>query len=142
MKTKLLTLFLLGLAALALPAQTVGLNAKISSAEPKTNAFVWVTLATGTNAVASSTNRWFTAATFYGYKAATNNAAPTANTATAYIGFKDPAATVTTADTPAIVDTIAAGSWLALQRTGTKYNLADVYFVGSTGDKILIVFEQ
>lgn len=148
MKTKFnLSLWLLtiGLLAIAAPgaAQTVGLNGKLSSAEPKTNAFVWVTLVTGTNVAATATNpTMFSAATFYGYKSATNNAAPTANTASAYIGYKDTAGTITTANTPAVFDTITAGSYLGLRTIGVKYNLSQFYFVGTTGDKVLIVYEQ
>lgn len=147
MKIKLCLLALLGLWTLdsglgTLHAQTMGMNAKITSAEPKTNNFMWVTLTTGTAVAASSTNLSFTAATFYGYKAVANNAAPTANTAAAYIGFKDPAGVLVSAGTPALVDTIAANSFLAIARIGTKYNLADVYLLGTTGDKVLIVFQQ
>lgn len=142
MKRTLLCGLLLGALALPAAAQTVGLNGKISSAEPKTNAFVWVACTTGTNVAAVSTNLMFSAATFYGVKAATNNAAPTANTGTVYLGLKDPAGSVTTADTPAVFDTITAGSYLALKTVGVKYNLKDFYFVGATGDKVLIVFEQ
>jgi len=133
---------LLLLTALSAGAQSAGLNSKASSAEPKAPKFKWVTLTTGTAVAASTTNLQFTTATFYGVKAAANNAAPTANTGTAYIGYKDVTGEVVTANQPALVDSIAAGSWLALNNIGTRYNLTDFYFLGSTGDKVLIVYEQ
>ena len=134
-------LLFLGL-TLAAGAQTMGLNAKITSADPKQVKFKLVSLTTGTNVVASSTNLQFTAATFYGYKSATNNAVFTTNSAAVYVGWKDSLGVLTTSNTPAIVDTISPGSYLGLSKTGAKYNLADLYFVGSTGDSVVIAYEE
>lgn len=136
MKT-ILTLFL-GLVALAVPAQTMGLNAKISSAEPKRVQCKWVTLTSNTNVVASSTNLQFTAATFYGLKAdGSGTNAPTANTASVYVGFRDETGT-----NISNAATITAGSYVQLVGTGTKYNLTEITFTGTTGDKVLVVYEQ
>ena len=67
MKNKLMVLGVaLGTATAALGQGTVALNSKISSAEPKAIKLKWVTLTTGTNVVASTTNLQFTTATFYG----------------------------------------------------------------------------
>lgn len=139
---RLLFVVALGLAVTA-SAQTVSLNAKISSAEPKTNAFFWVTLTNGAYARPTATPVMFTSATFYGYKHVTNNAAPTTNASPAYIGYLDVAGAATTTNTPAIFDTIGAGSYLGLRAPpGTKYDLSQFFFTGADGDKVFIVFEQ
>jgi hypothetical protein len=146
--SKLLVLvwLLVGLVVLsaALPAMgQSGLNSGMSKAEPKAAQYKFVTLATGTAVQASTTNLQFTAATFYGVKAVSATAAPTANTESAYVGFKDATgASGVTANSPAFCDTITAGSYVSLTQTGTKYDLKDVYFLGTTGDKVLIVYTQ
>lgn len=139
MKT-IIAIIAIVLCAATLQAQ--GLNSRIASAEPKSQKYIWVTLSTGTAVQGVSTNLLFTSATFYGYKAVANNAGATANTASTSIGFVDSAGAVVTANQPAFVDTITAGSWLSLGKTGTKYNLSEIYFLGTTGDKILVVYEQ
>lgn len=128
----------------ALPGLGQGaLNADMSKAQPKAPKFLFVTLATGTAVQASATNLQFTAATFYGVKAVSATAAPTANTGTAYIGFTDATgASGVAAASPAFCDSITAGSYVSLAQTGTKYNLQDIYLLGTTGDKILIVYTQ
>ena len=146
MKTKfsmlVMVLMVVWLGALPVAGQS-GLNAKISSAEPKGAKFLVVTLATGTAVQASTTNLQFTSATFYGVKAVSATAAPTANTASAYVGFTDATgASGVAAASPAFCDTITAGSYVSLAQTGTKYNLQEIYFLGTTGDKILIVYTQ
>ena len=139
----LLVCGLVGWAALPAAFGQGALNADMGKAQPKAPKFLFVTLATGTAVQASTTNLQFTAATFYGVKAVSATAAPTANTATAYVGFKDATgASGVSADAPAFCDSITAGSYVSLQQTGTKYNLQDIYFLGSTGDKILIVYTQ
>ncbi len=147
MKTKFFKLLVLvvGLIWLlsALPVMGQGLNSGISKAEPKSPKFLFVTLATGTAVQASTTNLQFTSATFYGVKAVSATAAPTVNGAIAYVAFKDATgASGVAADSPAFCDTITAGSYVALQQVGTKYDLKDIYFLGTTGDKILIVYTQ
>lgn len=120
-----------------------GLNADMGKAQAKGAKFLFVALSTGTAVQASTTNLQFTAATFYGVKAVSATAAPTANTGTAYVGFVDAAgASGVTAGQPAFCDSITAGSYVSLQQIGTKYDLKDLYFLGSTGDKILIVYTQ
>lgn len=135
-------MLLLGL--LTLPALGQGaLNAKISSADPKAPGFLFVTLATGTAVQGSTTNLQFTSATFYGYKAVSATAAPTFNTASAYLGFVDtPGTSGVAAGSPAFHETITSGSYMVLAPIGTKYNLKDIYFLGTTGDKILVVYSQ
>lgn len=138
MKLRLLT-FGLCLAAVATFAQG-GLNNKISTADPKIAQFVFVSCVSGTSIPAASSkvpSNDFTAATFYGIKATTNNAAPTTNITTVYIGFYDYDNSRTN-----IVDSITSGSWLSLKTTGAKYNLADFYFLGTNTDKVLIVYER
>lgn len=120
-----------------------GLNNKITSNEPKVSQVAFITLATGTAAACASTDTMFTSATFYGVKTVANNAAPTANGASAYLGWKDTAAVAVTVNTPVITDTITAGSSVILRATpGQKYNLANIYVLGTTGDKVLIIYEQ
>ena len=98
---------------------------------------------TGTAVRGSTTNLQFTTAIFYGLKAVSATAAPTDNTAPAYMAFADAAGTSgVAAGSPAFCDTILAGSYLGLAQTGTKYNLADLYFLGTTGDKVLVVYTQ
>lgn len=136
---------LIGLATAALclmagaPAsQAQVLNASIEGAKAKSTKFASVTLATSSTVVATNTTTLYTTATFYGYSAVSRTAAPTANGGTVYIGFADGNHSVTN-----LVDTIAAGSWLKITAPpGTKYDLKDVYFNGSTGDKVQIVYEQ
>lgn len=143
MKTtrKYLALLLLLLPALALGQS--GLNAKITSADPKSAKFLFVTLATGTAVQASTTNLQFTSATIYAYKAVSATAAPTANTSSAYVGWVDtPGASGVAAGSPAFVETIVPGSFLGLAPIGVKYDLKDLYCLGATGDKILIVYSQ
>lgn len=131
---------------LALPAgaQTVGLNAKLSSAEPKGNSFFLVTLTNGSYTRPVATNFAFTSATFYGYRSVATNAAPTTNASPAYIGYLDSAGdSGVTAGAPAMFDTIGAGSYLGLKAPpGTKYDLSKFYFTGANSDKVLIVYEQ
>jgi len=147
MKTKSFTLsvlvmLLVGWSALPVVGQGA-LNSAITKAEPKSPKFLFVTLATGTAVQAITTNLQFTAATFYGVKAVSATAAATVNTASAYVGFKDATgASGVAADSPAFCDTITSGSYVSLQQTGTKYDLKDIYFLGTTGDKILVVYTQ
>lgn len=144
MKNKIWLLVVwLSVALSALPVLGQGLNAAITKAEPKSPKFLFVTLATGTAVQASTTNLQFTSATFYGVKAVSATAAPTVNGASAYIGFADATgASGVAAASPAFCDTITAGSYVALQQTGTKYDLQSIYFLGTTGDKVLIVYTQ
>lgn len=144
MKTKIYTmLVLVGLLVSGLPVMGQALNSKISAAEPKAAKFLFVTLATGTAVQASATDLQFTSATFYGVKAVSATAAPTVNGASAYVGFKDATgASGVSADSPAFCDTITAGSYVSLVQTGAKYNLKDIYLLGTTGDKVLVVYTQ
>jgi hypothetical protein len=141
MKTTLVSGLIL-LAALHAPGQTVGLNAKITSAEPKTPVVRWVSCSSGTNVACSTTNFQFTAATFYGWAAATNNAGPTTNRADVYLGIKDPTGAITTAGTPAALDVIWPGWYVSFAATGTRFNLGDFYVVGTNGDRVLILLTQ
>lgn len=122
---------------------TVSLNNKLSSNEPKVPRFVSVTLSTGTAVAGSATDLLFTSAMFYGVKTVVSNAAPTANTATAYIGYLDNDGAVVTVGTAAIIDTIPAGGSLLMRAVpGEKYNLKDFYFLGTTGDKVIVQLSQ
>ena len=137
MKNKLMVLMLVVGAATAHGQGTVGVNGKMSSTDPKSIKLKWVTLATGTNVVASTTNLQFTAASFYGIKASSNVAGTTNNAADAYMGWTDAATTV-----PGMTATIYPGEHVSIWGIGTKYNLTEFYFVGTTGDKVLIAYEQ
>lgn len=140
MKT-LITLF----CTLALAGTALGqaLNSKITSAEPKAVEFKVVTLADDTPVAGSATNLQFTSATFYGYKGVSATYAPTNNTSTAYLGYADATGvTGVTNATPAFVSAIAAGSSVTLGQTGAKYDLKDIYFLGATGDKIVIAITR
>lgn len=120
-----------------------GLNAAMSKAESKGMKYLFVSLTNSTAVQASQSDLLFTSATFYGVKGVSATAAPTNNTASAYVGFKDATgASGVSADSPAFVEAITSGSFLGLGQTGTKYNLRDIYFLGSTGDKILILYTQ
>lgn len=121
------------LSAISAAAQTVGLNNKLTSNEPKFwTIYGLVPLTNATQTVASPTNLPFTSAIFYGLKTVTNNAAPGINTSNAYYGFGN-----------AICDTIPAGSWTALGGIpGQKYNLTNIVLTGATGDKVLIIYTQ
>lgn len=137
-------LFLLGLLLLVtLAAFGQALNSKITSADPKRPHFKVITLATGTAVAGSATDLQFTSATFYGYSAVSDTAAPTANASSAYLGFTDPdGGSGLLEGDPVLTETILPGSYVALAPIGTKYNLADLRFLGATGDKILIVYSQ
>jgi len=119
-----------------------GLNANIKAAEPKTTRFTAVAMVTGSSVAVTNTSTPFTSATFYGYKAWSATGAPTTNAASAWIGF----ATQNTDGTHSatnLVDTVAAGSSLSIQAPpGTKFDLSDIVFNGTTGDKIFVTFEQ
>lgn len=136
------TLFILFVTAAAAFGQTTGLNAKLTSADPKSPKILVVPLGTGTNIQASATNLQFTYATLYGYTGFATNAVPTNNSAAVAVGWVDNEGRTTNAASPIYVDSIAAGSYLGLGKTGVKYDLKDLYFRGSTGDKVIIVFEQ
>ena len=43
---------------------------------------------------------------------------------------------------PGMAETIYPGEYVSVSGTGTKYNLTEFYFVGTTGDKVLIAYEQ
>lgn len=131
-------LLVIGLTCLALGARAQALNANITGAQAKSQKFLSVTLATGTAVNATNGATPFTSATFYGYASISMAGAPVANTNTTYVGFSDTGHTVTN-----MVDSIAAGSWLSIKAPpGTKYDLHDLYFTGTTGEKIKIVYEQ
>lgn len=136
-------LFSLQLLAFSLLAHGQALNAKITSAEPKTPRFLIVNCTNNVPTACSVTDLQFTTATFYGYQGTSTNAAPTNNAAVAYIGFKDTNGVAVATGKPGMVQAIAAGSWVAIKAPpGTKYNFADMAIVGTTGDRVLITFEQ
>lgn len=113
-------------------------NGDMASMKAKAEKFLSVPLTTGSTVGVTNGTTQFTTATFYGYASVSRTAAPVANTNTTYIGFSDSDHTVTN-----LVDSIAAGSWLAIKAPpGTKYDLKDIYFRGTTGEKIQVVYEQ
>lgn len=128
--------------ALGFTASAQKLNADIKAAEPKTSQFLAVPLTTGSTVQATNGATKYTTATFYGYATLSATAAPVANTNATSIGF----ATQSTDGTHSVtnlVDSIAAGSSVTIKAPpGTKYDLADVYFKGTTGERIQIVYEQ
>ncbi len=119
-----------------------GLSGTVGSADTKPPQLLVVTLTTGANTNASLTNLFYTAATFYGYKGYSTNAVPTNNSGSVAVGFADTDGRTTNAGSPIFVDSISAGSWLALSKVGAKRNLKDIYFNGATGDKVVILFEK
>ena len=141
-KTFLTGLALVALAVTQLAAQ--GFNAGISRAEFKAPQFLLVSIASTNVAVLVGTNSTLvTSATFYGFKAVATNAAPTANVATAYVGYVDTAGGAgVTATRPVIVDTITAGGSFTLARDGVKFNLNNIYVLGTNADKVLVKYEQ
>lgn len=110
----------------------------------KPQQFLFVALATGTAVQANATSLRFTTLTFYGMKAVSATAAPTANAADAYVGVADASNVFGNgANLPAFLDTVSAGGSLTLRApVGSKYDLKDFYFLGTTGDKIAIGYEQ
>lgn len=141
--SKLLVLVVLSVVA-ALPVMGQGsFNSDIGKAQPKAPKFLLVTLATGTAVQASSTSLQFTTAVCYGLKTLSATAAPTANTASAFIGWVDSSgASGVTPGLPAFTDTIAAGAQVKLEQSGAKFDLNNLYLLGTTGDKVLIVYTQ
>jgi len=137
------TIVLLALTGVAVWAQTAALSNRLSNADPKKPKFLIITLSTGTSVQASLTNLQFTTATFYGYKAVSATAAPTVNSSSAYLGFVDATGgSGVSQGSPAFIETITPGSYITLSPIGTKYNLMDMYFLGSTGDKVLVVYSE
>lgn len=131
--------------AVSATAFAQGFNAKISSAEPKEPKFLLVSIATNNVAVKVGTNSTIvTRATFYGYKAVGTNTAPTANVATAYVGYVDTAGgSGVTATRPVMLDAITAGGSFTRAADGVKFDLANIYVLGGTNDdKVLVKYEQ
>ena len=117
------------------------LNSNINGAQAKAPKWLVVTLTTGAAVACSTAALHFTRATFFGYKAVAETAAPTNNTSTAYLGYVDTANTLG-ADAPAHVHAIAAGASFTLESTGTQFNFADLSALGATGDFLIVVYWQ
>ena len=142
-KTKFLSALLtFVLMATSLWAQ--GFNASISRAEYKAPKFLLISIAsTNVTVLVGSNSTLVTSATFYGFKAVTTNAAPTTNVATAYVGYLDAdGGSGVTPPRPVILDTIPKGQSITLQRDGVKFNLNQLYVLGTNADKVLVRYEQ
>lgn len=144
---KIIKKTIMGLALAALVVTNLaaqGFNAGISRAEFKAPKFLLVSIASTNVAVLVGTNSTLvTSATFYGYKTVSTNAAPTANVASAYVGYVDTAGgSGVTATRPVIVDTITAGGSFTLARDGVKFNLNNIYVLGTNADKVLVKYEE
>jgi hypothetical protein len=139
-KTKFLSALLtFVLMATSLWAQ--GFNASISRAEYKAPKFLLIALLRPMWPCSSIPP--VTSATFYGFQAVTTNAAPTTNVATAYVGYLDSdGGSGVTPPRPVILDTIPKGQSITLQRDGVKFNLNQIYVLGTNADKVLVRYEQ
>lgn len=117
---------------------------RVAACENKpTNFLAPVTLTTGTAVQVSTADRFVTSVTFYGFRAVANNAAPTANANTTQLGYTDYAGALVAANTPAFLDVIPGGSAITeAAPLGTKYNLKDFWLLGTTGDKIVVGYQQ
>jgi hypothetical protein len=124
---------------------TQAIHNKIEGCAYKQPKFLFVSLTTGAAVRASSTNIKVTSATFYGVKAVSATAAPTDNTDAVRLGYTDATgASGVTAGQPAFTTvTIDQGLYVSQSSvTGSCFDLNDVWFLGSTNDKVLIVYEQ
>ncbi len=121
------------------------LNNKTTGAAFKRPAMHFVTLSTGTAVAAlpSGVNSLHvTGLIFYGYSAVSATAAPTNNAAAAYVGRIDAAGSVVAAGSPAFVDQIIPGSYVQMDiKPGEKFDLKDFRLLGTTGDKVLVVYD-
>ncbi len=121
------------------------LNNKTTGAAFKRPAMHFVNLSTNTAVAAlpsNSNSLLVTGLIFYGYSAVSATAAPTSNSASAYVGRVDAAGSVVTAGQPAFLDQIIPGSYVQIEiKPGEKFDLKDFRLLGTTNDKVLVVYD-
>ncbi len=122
-----------------------GLNNKTTGAAFKRPRMHFVNLTTGAavSALPSGvTTRHVTGLIFYGYSAVSATAAPTSNANAAWVGRADAEGSVVTANSPAFLDQIAPGSYVQMAiKPGEKFDLKDFSLLGTTNDKVLVVYD-
>jgi hypothetical protein len=116
---------------------------RLAACENKPSTFLApLALVTGTAVQVSTADLFATSVTFYGFKAVSATAAPTANGNDAQLGYTDYAGTLVAANSPAFLDVVPAGGAVTERATlGTKYNLKDFWVLGTTTDKIVVGYE-
>lgn len=98
-----------------------------------------IAVTTGTNVVLSSSNNYFYEATIYAMRFVTNNAIFQGCTNPVYIGTIDVPGTLLSTNLPVITTQLTSNQSLTITAPeGVRYNLADYYVVGTTGDKVTI----